>query len=86
MQIIYTSEFKRGFKKIEGAMQSEALAKEVIFRKDPFDSRLKTHKLYGKLKGCFAFSISYSSRIIFEFSKNKDTAYFYSIGDHNIYK
>lgn len=58
--------------------------KEKLFRKDPYASSLKTHKLTGKLKGYFAFSIDYSYRIIFEFKVN-NTVWFHSVGTHSIY-
>ncbi len=85
MQIIYTNEFIRLFKKLPLGVKKEAIKKESIFKKDPFDYRLKTHKLSGKLKDCYAFSVSYSDRIIVEFCKN-DIVYFHSVGRHNIYK
>jgi len=58
---------------------------ESIFRKNPFDARLKTHKLKGRLRGFLSFSIGHKYRIIFEFSKDKQTVYFHSAGDHDIY-
>ena len=85
MDIIYTAEFIRLFKKLPLEIKKEAEKKEAIFKKDPFDVRLKTHKLSGKLKGCLAFSISYRYRILFEFGRNK-IVYFHSIGSHDIYK
>ncbi len=85
MQIIYTAEFIRLFKKLPIEVKKEAVKKEVIFKKNPFDSKLKLHKLKGKLKDCWGFSISYDIRIIVEFAGN-DIVYFHSIGDHDIYK
>ena len=58
---------------------------EVVFRKNPFDSKLETHKLKGKLKGFLSFSIDRKYRVIFEFSKDKKTVYFHSAGSHDIY-
>ena len=85
MRIIYTTEFKRLFKRLPMEIKKEALKREKMLRTDLFDKRLKTHKLSGKLKGCWAFSISYQKRIIFEFGID-GIIYFHSIGDHNIYK
>lgn len=85
MDIIYTAEFIRLFKKLPKEVKLEAIKKEALFKKDPFDPILKTHKLSGKLKGCHAFSISYSHRIICEFGKKK-IVYFHTIGGHEIYK
>lgn len=58
--------------------------REQTFRKNSFDSSLKTHKLGGRLKDFWAFSINYKYRIIFEFA-NDGIAHFHSIGDHDIY-
>ncbi|MEK9209320.1 MAG: type II toxin-antitoxin system mRNA interferase toxin, RelE/StbE family [Patescibacteria group bacterium] len=60
--------------------------KEKIFRENLFDPRLKTHKLSGKLKDFWAFSVDYKYRIIFEISKDKKTIYFHSVSDYDIYK
>jgi addiction module RelE/StbE family toxin len=82
---MYTAEFIRLFKKLPLDIKKEAIKKESLFKKNPFDPRLKTHKLSGKLKGFSAFSISFSYRIIYEFGENK-TVFFHSIGSHDIYK
>lgn len=86
MKIIYSSKFAREYKKLPKNIKDIAERKEMIFRKNPFDSKLKTHKLKGKLKNFLSFSIEYKYRIIFEFSKDEKTAYFHSIGDHDIYQ
>lgn len=86
MEIIYSSKFAREYKKLPGDIKDIAEEQEIIFRKDPFDPRLKTHKLQGKLNGFLAFSIAYKYRIIFEFAKGKETVYFHSVGDHDIYE
>ena len=58
--------------------------KEKTFRKNPFDRRLKTHKLHGELNEFWAFSINFQYRIIFDFA-DENTVRFYSVGRHNIY-
>lgn len=63
----------------------KAEGKEKIFRKDPFDPRLRTHKLTGRLKEFWSFSVDHQHRIIFEFV-SKDTIWFHSIGTHDIYR
>lgn len=84
MEILILPKFERQFKKLPQEIKEAAREKEKIFRKDPFDSRLKTHKLHGALKDFYAFSIAYSYRIIFDIADH-DTARFYMIGDHDIY-
>lgn len=39
---------------------------------DPFEPSLKTHKLKGSLSNCWACSVEYDYRIIFEFQKSID--------------
>ena len=86
MKIIYSSKFAREYKKLPEDVKNFAEEQETIFRKDPFDLRLKTHKLKGKFDGFLSFSISYKYRIIFEFAKDKKTVYFHAVGDHDIYQ
>jgi len=86
MVIIYSSKFAREYRKLSTIVKDMAEEQESIFRKNPFDSRLKTHKLKGKLIGFLSFSIGFKHRIIFEFSMDKKTAYFHSVGDHDIYE
>lgn len=85
MKIIYSSKFAREYKKLPNNIKDAAEEHEALFRKDPFDPKLKTHKLKGKLSGFLSFSIGYKYRIIFEFAKDKNTVYFHSVGDHDIY-
>lgn len=85
MEIIYTSKFAREFKKLSLKIKQSAEEKEIIFRENPFDLILKTHKLHGKFKDFYAFSVDHGYRIIFEMSKDKKTFYFHSISDHSVY-
>ncbi|MBU1089960.1 type II toxin-antitoxin system YoeB family toxin [Patescibacteria group bacterium] len=56
-----------------------------MFRSNPFDPILKTHKLRGKFSYFWAFSITHSHRVMFEFREN-GVAVFIDIGDHSIYE
>ncbi len=86
MEIIYSSKFAREYKKLPLFVKIYAEKLENVFRKNPFDPRLKTHKLTGRLNGFWAFSLGYHYRIIFEFDKDKNIVYFHSAGDHDIYR
>lgn len=86
MDIIYSSKFAREYKKLSENIKDTAERQEKIFHINPFDQRLKTHKLKGKFNEFLSFSIGYKYRIIFEFSKDKKTAYFHSVGNHDIYQ
>jgi len=61
------------------------LQKEGIFLKNIFDSRLDTHKLHGKYKDCWAFSVVGQHRVMFRFLGNGEVG-FINIGTHEIYK
>lgn len=86
MEIIYSSKFAREYKKLPDNIKDNAEEQETLFRKDPFDPKLKTHTLKGKLRGFLSFSIGYKYRIIFEFANSKTVAYFHSVGNHDIYE
>lgn len=85
MQIAYSPQFVRDFKRLECKIQKKAKHKEEIFRHNPFDSRLKTHKLSGRFEGYWSFSVAYDCRIIFSFY-NENAARFVAIGGHSIYR
>ena len=85
MTINYSSHFIKQFRKLTKEKQQLAIKRERILIKNPFDSRLKTHKLSGELKNYWSYSINYSDRIIFRFINDREVL-FYRIGDHDIYK
>lgn len=85
MKIYYSSKFLKEYKKLPKEAKLLAEKQEKVFRKDPFDPKLKTHHLTGKLKEFCAFSINYQYRIIFEFA-DKGTIWFHSVGTHDIYR
>lgn len=85
MRIVYSRKFVSEYRKLPPQIRSLAEQKEKIFKKNRFDSSLKTHKLTGKLKGNLSFSINFKYRIIFTL-EGKNEAWFLSIGTHNIYK
>lgn len=53
-----------------------------LFSKNPFNPRLRTHKLTGKLEGLWAFSIAFDCRIIFKFL-SKNEVLLIDIGGHD---
>jgi len=85
MRIFHSSKFAQEYQRLPLKIKKIAEKKEQIFREDPFDPRLKTHKLKGNLKGFLSFSINQKYRIIFEFVSPK-TVWFHVVGDHSIYK
>ncbi len=67
MEILYLRKFKKQYERLPEKIKDLAEEREKNFRKNPFDSRSKTHKLHGKLSSFLAFSINYEYRIIFDF-------------------
>jgi len=84
MIIIYTSKFEKEYRNLPQDIKDLAMEKESVFRNNPFDRSLSTHKLNGKLKNYWAWSIDYRYRVIFWF-KNKKEIWFLSVGLHDIY-
>lgn len=68
---------------LEQDSELEDLVDELrtIFVKNPKDTRLRSYKLSGKMKGQFAFSITGDIRIIYEVT-GKNTVRFLAIGPH----
>jgi len=85
MRIIYAPKFAREYKKLSKKIKKAAEEREVVFRSNPFDPVLETHKLHGRLKEFWSFSIGFRHRIIFEFADG-DVVYFHSVGDHDVYQ
>lgn len=82
MRIFYSSKFIRSFSKLPKPIQDEFRKKEIIFRKNPYDPNLRTHKLKGREE--WSFLITYKIRVISIFEKSH--ILFVNIGDHSIYR
>ena len=84
MEIIYLPVFLRKFNKLEPALQEEVLEKIELFKGVKNRKQLKIHKLKGRLKGHYSFSVNYKTRIIFSYISKKEVALL-AIGNHAIY-
>lgn len=85
VEISFSSSFRRAFKKrIKGNLDLEARFWQKVeqFIIDPFDQSLKTHKLSGKLKELWSFSVEYDERVLFYFTEDGN-AVFVDIGSHD---
>ncbi|WP_341527053.1 type II toxin-antitoxin system YafQ family toxin [Nostoc sp. UHCC 0302] len=85
MEISFSSSFRRAFKKrIKGNVDIEAKFWQRVeqFKTDPFEQSLKTHKLSGKLKELWSFSVDYDARVLFYFTE-EGNAVFVDIGSHD---
>ena|SRR3989338_2738152 len=88
-KIVYDAYFDRKFKKYLSILDSihhdEVISILEIFRNNPFDKKLSTHKLNGALRDYWAFSLDRRHRIIFRLLKNSEV-FFVDVGGHEIYK
>ncbi|MEK7628795.1 MAG: hypothetical protein AAB421_05290 [Patescibacteria group bacterium] len=66
----------------------ERVFKRVEAFGDPTNHRhLRVHKLHGKMKDRYSFSVTYRLRIVFRYQgKGKSVAILLSIGDHSVYQ
>ena len=86
MKIVFTSHFKRKYKKrvlISTDLHQKAVEKLTIFEKTPEHASLENHALKGSLKGYRAITLGYDLRAIFRYEKETNTAFFFDIGTHD---
>lgn len=84
MKTTTSSKFERSLKKLDILLVEKVVERTLLFKKDPSDPRLKTHKLHGKLKNQWSFSVDNMYRVLFEFDGSD--VIFLDIGDHDLYK
>lgn len=85
MFVYPTSKFKKSFKKLPNSIKDKAEAKDKLFKENPFFANLETHKLKGKLKDYWSYSVDGNYRVLFRFISEQNAIYF-NIGTHSIYK
>ena len=85
IEITFYPAFIRDFKKktkYNPLLVTNFRDKIEIFKQNPFDQRLKTHKLSGDLKEFYSFSIDYHYRVIFSFYDQNKVIFEY-FGSHD---
>jgi addiction module RelE/StbE family toxin len=82
-EVAFSSSFKRALKRIKGneVLETRFWERLETFQNNPFDQSLRTHKLSGRLKDLWSFSIEYDLRVVFSFLES-DRALFVDIGSH----
>jgi mRNA interferase YafQ len=74
MKIVWSSGFKRSFKKIvkkNPQLKDRITEVIILLAEDPFAPSLRSHKLGGNLAGLWSCSVAYDCRIIFSFSDDE---------------
>ena len=70
------------YKGLESALKDEIKEKILLFQDEKNHISLKVHKLHGDYKKCYAFSVNYRVRIVFEYDDKKTVNLLY-VGSHD---
>lgn len=85
MFIITSKSFDKKFKKLSNKIQSQVKERTILFKSDPFDSRLNNHILHGEMKMIRSINITGDLRILYE-EIDDDSVRFIDIDTHsNLY-
>ena len=73
MEVSFSESFKKALRKQvrNPYVEKEFWYKLELFIESPFNPKLKTHKLSGKLKGLWSFYVDYDFRVVFFLKKKK---------------
>jgi len=85
ISIVWDPGFKKAYQKkikMDGNLKRKFWKTMKLFSSNPFSKQLRTHKLTGTLKGLWAFSVDYDTRVIFSFLKD-DEVLLIDIGSHD---
>ncbi len=86
ISISFKPSFVRQINKLEKDLVDEVLYKIDILKNSEAEdlTSLRIHKLHGKLKDKWSFSVNYKIRIVFEY-ESKNEIVLLAIGDHEVY-
>ena len=85
INVCFKPSFIRHFNKFPRDFQDEVIEKIELFKNINNHHLLKVHKLKGKLKKFYGFSVDFQNRVVFDYI-SKNEAVLLMIGDHNVYK
>ena len=90
MKIVWSSGFKRSFKKIvrkSPQLKDRVTEVLILLADDPFTPSLKSHRLGGRLAGLWSCSVAYDCRVIFSLSEDEEILEIFillvNIGSHD---
>ncbi len=84
-QVEFTAPFLIQLRKLDPDLQQEVVEKVEIFQEDPGFKGLRVHKLKGRLKDRWSFSVNYKTRIVFQYISKKKVVLL-AVGNHDVYK
>lgn len=85
MEIQFSSNFQKAFKKAPHYIQVALQKKIKVFRHDPYDRKLRNHKLKGSYSAYRSIDITGDWRGIYREIKQDDNvvAFFHELGTHS---
>lgn len=83
-KIAYYPKFIRQFRKLPSDLKEETKEKIELFKQNRDNPTLKNHKLQGRLREYYSFSVNYVYRILYKIQDGK--AVLMEIGTHDLYK
>jgi len=85
VRVEVTSRFQQSFDKLPPDLRHLTVRRVAVFAANPFDPRLRTHKLKGKLKDFWSFSVTEAYRVLVTFPQS-GVALLHDVGTHDIYR
>lgn len=83
-EITFSPKFLKTIKKLKPNLQAEVIHRVEMLKEEKNHQALRVHKLKGKLKDRYSFSVDHKNRIIFNYIE-VDTIYLLNFGGHEIY-
>ena len=74
--LVWRATFKRAYKRLarrDVVLQGRVAEVLRQLAHDPFQARLRSHKLTGELQGVWSCTVGYDYRILFEIQRNPET-------------
>ncbi len=84
-RISFRNSFIKRTKKFDRELLKKFLSKIELLKNVDNHSRLKVHKLHGRLAEYHSFSLDYNLRVVFRFESD-DEILLVDVGTHDIYK
>ena len=86
IEVSYTKKFLKMFSTLDIDLQDRIEEKIGIFIDKDNHKALEVHKLHGKFKGSYTFSIDRKNRVAFEYGATKQEVILLAVGSHDIYR
>jgi addiction module RelE/StbE family toxin len=68
INIVYSKQFRKSAKPLSNKLRNKLAELIIVLQENPYDSKLHTKRLSGKLTGFLSFRITRDWRVIFQFN------------------